>query len=236
MKYLFLCLYDLFLSVRCNTYNHSPVYRKFVHACFIFIFAVSFVTYAQDQIETEIDSINSIDRAESFTKVNTNASIITFNKEKHNTALSRELFNRPLFGKKVYENNIEKTTYKIIDRYKIPYYRLSYIYLDGASLSMEEIENKRKTIMAQYQAGIPFTNLAGQYSMDENANRGGDLGWVTHGDLAKEFEEKVLNNNQTGDIYKVDIPERNWYYVILQTHQPKLIEEIKVLKHTQSIR
>jgi parvulin-like peptidyl-prolyl isomerase len=193
-------------------------------------------TYAQNNVEIEIDSINSLDRAESFTKSYGNASIITFNKEKHNTVLSRELFDKPLFGKKVYENNIEKTTYKIIDRYKIPYYRLSYIFFDGTSLSKNDIENKRKTIMTQYNAGIPFADLASQYSMDQNAKRGGDLGWVTHGDLAKEFEEKVLNENQTSDIYTIDIPERNWYYVILQTHQPKLIEEIKVLKHTQSVR
>jgi parvulin-like peptidyl-prolyl isomerase len=193
-------------------------------------------TYAQNNVEIEIDSINSLDRAESFTKSYGNASIITFNKEKHNTVLSRELFDKPLFGKKVYENNIEKTTYKIIDRYKIPYYRLSYIFFDGTSLSKNDIENKRKTIMTQYNAGIPFADLASQYSVDPNAKRGGDLGWVTHGDLAKEFEEKVLNENQTSDIYTIDIPERNWYYVILQTHQPKLIEEIKVLKHTQSVR
>jgi parvulin-like peptidyl-prolyl isomerase len=202
----------------------------------IFTFTINLVTYAQDQIETEIDSVNSIVRAESFTKSYGNASIITFNKEKHNTLLSRELFDRPLFGKKVYENNIEKTTYKIIDRYKIPYYRLSYIFLDGTSLSKSEIENKRHIIIAQYKAGVPFADLAGLYSMDQNANRGGDLGWVTHGDLAKEFEEKVLTHNQSGEIYTIDIPEKKWYYVILQTHNPKLIEEIKVLKHTQSVR
>lgn len=202
----------------------------------IFIFAFNLVTYAQDNVETEIDSINSLDRAESFTKTYGNATIVTFNKEKHNTSLSRELFDRPLFGKKIYENNIEKTTYKIIDRYKIPFYRLSYIFLDGTSLSKSEIDNKRRMIIAQYKAGVPFADLAGLYSMDQNAKRGGDLGWVTHGDLTKEFEEKVLTDNQTNDIYTVEIPERNWYYVILQTHQPKLIEEIKVLKHTQSVR
>lgn len=196
----------------------------------------NFTTYVQNNVEIEIDSVNFLDRVESFTKSYGNASIITFNKEKHNIVLSRKLFDRPLFGKKGYETNIEKTTYKIIDRYKINYYRLSYIFLDDTSLSKNEIESKRKTIMTQYNAGIPFADLASQYSMVQNTKCGGDLGWVAHGDLAKEFEEKVLNENQTSDIYTVDIPELNWCYVILQTHQPKLIEEIKVLKHTQSVR
>lgn len=206
---------------------------KYIFITFMFI---NFVTYAQSNVEIEIDSINSLDRAENFTKNFGNASIIIFNREKHNTLLSRELFEHPLFGKKVYENNIEKTTYKIIDRYKIPYYRFSYIFLDGTVLSKTEIDNKRKSILAQYNAGIPFADLANQYSMDQNAKRGGDIGWVTHGEMTKEFEEKVLNENNTEEIYTVDISERNWFYVILQTHQPKLIEEIKVLKHTQSVR
>lgn len=203
----------------------------------IFLMFSCLVSYSQEEnLEIEIDSINTIDRAEIFTKTNRNASIIIFNKEKHNTVLSRDLFERPLFGKKVYENNIEKTTYKILDRYEVPYYRLSYIFLDGASLSKNDIDSKRKSIINQYNAGIPFADLASQYSMDQNAKRGGDLGWVTHGDLAKEFEEKVLGNQQVNEIYTVDIPERNWYYVILPTHQPKLIEEIKVLKFTQAVR
>lgn len=195
------------------------------------------LSYSQEEnLEIKIDSINTIDRAEILIKTNKNASIIIFNKEKHNTALSRDLFEKPLFGKKVYENNIEKTTYKILDRYEVPYYRLSYIFFDGASLSKNDIDIKRKNIIAQFKAGIPFADLASQYSMDQNAKRGGDLGWVTHGDLAKEFEEKVLGENQLTDIYTIDIPERNWYYVILPTHQPKLIEEIKVLKFTQAVR
>ena len=203
---------------------------------FILLMLTNLITYSQENADVEIESINSVDRAENFTKTYQNASIIIFNKEKHNTVLSRELFDRPLFGKKVYENNIEKTTYKIIDRYKVPYYRLSYIFLDGATLSKNDIDNKRQSLIAQYKAGIPFADLASQYSMDQNAKRGGDLGWVTYGDLAKEFEEKVLGENQLTDIYTVDIPERNWYYVILPTHQSKLIEEIKVLKFTQAVR
>lgn len=192
--------------------------------------------WSQNLIETEIDSIVSVEQAQTFTKTYKTASVITFNKEKHNTALANELFEKGLGSKKVYENSVEKIIYKIVDRYDVPYYRVSYIYFDGSKLSFEDIEKKRQSIINQYKSGIPFADLANQYSMDHNAKRGGDLGWITHGEVVQEFEEAIFNQHDINSIYTIDLPERNWYYVILQTHTPKMIEEIKVLKYSQAIR
>lgn len=196
----------------------------------------AFGAWSQNLIETEIDSIVSVEQAQTFTKTYKTASVITFNKEKHNTALANELFEKGLGSKKVYENSVEKIIYKIVDRYDVPYYRVSYIYFDGSKLSFEDIENKRQSIINQYKSGIPFADLANQYSMDQNAKRGGDLGWITHGEVVQEFEDAIINNNDINSIYTIDLPERNWYYVILQTHAPKMIEEIKVLKYSQATR
>lgn len=192
--------------------------------------------WSQNLIETEIDSIASVEQAQTFTKTYKTASVITFNKEKHNTALANELFEKGLSGKKVYENSVEKIIYKIVDRYNVPYYRVSYIYFDGTKLSYPDIENKRQSIINQYKSGIPFADLANQFSMDQNAKRGGDLGWITHGEVVEEFENAIINQNEINSIYTIDIPERNWYYVILQTYAPKMIEEIKVLKYSQAAR
>lgn len=216
----------------CNsTQNLNPM-KKILLALMVF----NLFTYAQNSVDIEIDSVNTLEHAQKFIKTYDNASVIVFNKEKHNTSLSKELFDSVLFGKKTYENNVEKTTYKIIDRYQVPFYRVSYIFLDGTKLNEKDIDLKRKSIIAQFNAGIPFADLANQYSMDHNAKRGGDLGWVTHGDLAKEFEDLVLKNNALNEIFTIDIPERGWHYVILPTHDSKLIEEIKVLKHSQSLK
>lgn len=192
--------------------------------------------WSQDLIETEIDSIVSVEQAQNFTKAYKTASIITFNKEKHNTALANELFEKGLGSKTVYENSVEKIIYKIVDRYDVPYYRVSYIYFDGTKLSFQDIEKKRQSVINQYKSGIPFADLANQYSMDQNAKRGGDLGWITHGEVVQDFEEAIFKQHDINSIYTIDLPERNWYYVILQTHAPKMIEEIKVLKYSQAIR
>jgi hypothetical protein len=67
--------------------------------------------------------------------------------------------------------------------------------------------------------------------MDNNANRGGDLGWFSKGTYNEIFENALINNNhQVNDIFTIDIQENNWYYVILKTYDVKLIREIKALK------
>lgn len=206
---------------------------KFILPTLLF---VSLCSWSQDMVETEIDSIVSIEQAQIFTKTYKTASVITFNKEKHNTSLSNELFNKGLGSKKVYENEVEKVIYKVVDRYQVPYYRVSYIYFDGTMMSLNEIDKKRQSVIAQYKSGIPFSDLANQFSMDQNAKRGGDLGWITHGDVVQEFEDAIVNQQELNSIYTLDLPERNWYYIILQTHAPKMIEEIKVLKFTQALK
>ena len=54
--------------------------------------------------------------------------------------------------------------------------------------------------------------------MDENANKGGDTGWFVEGDYQPELENEIINGNHSlDDIFTVDIPEKNKYYVILKT-------------------
>ena len=54
-----------------------------------------FLSFSQDALETELDSISSIEEAKTFAKTHkkTNKSkVFTFNKEKHKTRLADELF------------------------------------------------------------------------------------------------------------------------------------------------
>lgn len=197
------------------------------------LLASTTLCFSQNDFESELDSIQTLDEAKIFVQKNKslNGKVITFNKEKHHTKIADELFSLGKGSKKVYKTDMEKTYYKVIEKNEIPYQRLSYIFLDGKQKSLEEINALRKNIIAKYKNGFRFEDLAKHYSMDSNANRGGDLGWVTQGDLHPDFEEKVLNDSyQTNDLFTVDIPEQQWYYVILKTEDTKYIEEIKVLK------
>lgn len=206
-------------------------------SCFFTIMVCSF-GYSQEVFETELDSIISEHDASEFIQrhKSLDGKLITFNKEKHNTNLARDLFSLGKGTKKVYKTDIDKTYYKLIDRLEIPYHRVSYIFLDGTKKSIEKIEKLQQTIISKYKRGIPFKVLAKQYSMDQNANRGGDLGWFAKGDMVPEFEEQVLSPvHNVNDIFTVDLPSRQWHYVVLKTHDTKMIEEIKVLKVTESI-
>ncbi|WP_299228019.1 peptidylprolyl isomerase [uncultured Psychroserpens sp.] len=197
------------------------------------------ISFAQNNFEKELDSIQTETDAKTYIENNKsiNGKVIVFNKKKHNTRLAQELFRLGNGSKKVYKTDSEKTYYKVIEKNNIPYQRVSYIFLDGNKKSVEDINSLRKSIITKYNDGFRFNDLAKHYSMDDNAKRGGDLGWVTSGDLHPDFEAQVLNDeHDINSIFTVDIPEQKWYYVILKTEATKYIEEIKVLKVSEPIK
>lgn len=202
----------------------------------MFCFTVS--AWAQTSTEKDLIAIENTKQVDSFlqTKKHKGNKIVTFNEEKHKTTLAKELFGMSRGAVKTKENEFEKTFYKVLEKNKTPYYRVSYIYLDGNKRSVEDITNLRSEIVKKYNSGIPFSYLAKQYSMDDYANKGGDLGWFTEGKMPLEFEAEVINGNHTlEDIFTVEIPENKAHYLVLQTHEPKHIAEIKVLKIVEAI-
>ncbi|MEY8849111.1 peptidylprolyl isomerase [Psychroserpens sp. XS_ASV72] len=194
---------------------------------------------AQQDFERELDSIQSESEAQAFIENNKSikGKVIVFNKEKHHTRIADELFRLGKGSKKIYKTDMKKTYYKVIDKNEIPYQRLSYIFFDGKQKSMDEINDLRRKIATKYNEGYRFEDLAKHHSMDHNAKRGGDLGWVTQGDLHPDFEDLVLNSTHPiNEIFEVDIPKQNWHYLVVITEDTKYIEEIKVLKFTETVK
>lgn len=188
---------------------------------------------AQTSTEEELLVIETPEQVETYleTKKSKKNKLITFNEEKHKTVLAKALFKLSVGGTKVNEREFEKTFYKVINKTKKTYHRVAYIYLDGSELSLENINNLRDKIITQYNNGAPFDFLAKQYSMDGNANKGGDLGWFMKGEMHSDFEAEALNeSHDLNDIFTVDIPSEKWYYVVLKSHEAKEISEIEVLK------
>ena len=195
----------------------------------------SIILTAQENFELELDSINDESQATKFLeshKLN-KGQLFVFNKEKHKTQLAKELFSMGKGGSKVISTEIDKTHYKIIDKYEIPYHRYSYVYLDGRNKSVEEMKQQQRNIVSKYNEGFRFKDLAKMYSMDANANRGGDLGWFTKDKSTTELQDSILNENNGQDIFTLDFPDKNAYYVVVRTHPTKYIEEIKVLQVTE---
>jgi len=191
---------------------------------------VSFTIFSQNSITKELDSVNDIELAKEYiNSKNSKANkLITFNQEKHKTSLAKDLFES---GRATAESDIEITHYKVVETNMLLHYRVSFIFSDGKKLSTSEIYDIRNHIMKKHAIGVPFDILAQQYSMDNSARRGGDTGWVTQGKMDPEFENRVINSpNSIGDLFTIDIYDKQWHYVVLKTHDIKYIKEIKVLK------
>jgi parvulin-like peptidyl-prolyl isomerase len=198
----------------------------------IFIGFTSVLT-AQTSTEAELQILKTPKQIENYLEIKNSKKnkLITFNEEKHKTILAKNLFKLHVGATKVNEGEFEKTFYKVINKSKNTYHRVAYIYLDASKYSIPEINNLREKIIAQYNNGASFDFLAKQYSMDSNANKGGDSGWFLKGDMHSDFENEVLNENHSlNDIFTIDIPSEKWYYVVLKTHEAKEISEIDVLK------
>ncbi|SFZ91833.1 PPIC-type PPIASE domain-containing protein [Flaviramulus basaltis] len=198
----------------------------------IFISITSFLN-AQTSTEKELAIIETPEQIKTYldSKKSKKNKLVTFNEEKHKTKLAKALFKLHVGGTETSENEFEKTFYKVVNKTTKTYYRVAYIYLDGSKYDKANIKATRDEIISKCKKGIAFDFLAKQYSMDGSANKGGDLGWFTKGEMHPEFESKVLNNNYgLNDVFTIDIPSKNWYYVVLKTHEPKEISEIEVLK------
>lgn len=202
---------------------------------FTLLLFVPLITFSQQSLEQQLDSIATPDEAKSFIKINksTKGKLFIFNKEKHKTRLANDLFKLPKGEKKVIITDFKKTYYKVINKSDVLHHRVSYIYFDGNKMTLEKINVKRTKIIAQYNDGYKFEALSKLYSMDSGANKGGDLGWFAEGMMHQEFENAVKAHS-TGDIFTIDINDRNWHYIVLKTFDPKPIEEIIVLKFTET--
>ena len=193
--------------------------------------------FGQKSLKKQLDSINTTESAERFLKQfkSRNSKILTFNEEKHKTRLAKEVLKMSKGGTKVFRNEIENVHYKILDKHKITYYRVNYIMLDGRKVSHDKINRLRPMLMHEIRNGTSFKTLASRFSMDRNANQGGDSGWITHGDMLPEFEAQVMNDaHMVDDVFTVDVESNQWYYVVQKSHDKKDITEVKVLKVVES--
>jgi parvulin-like peptidyl-prolyl isomerase len=67
-------------------------------------------------------------------------------------------------------------------------------------------ENLAAEIVKKLEAGTPFGDLSAEYSRAPNAKRGGEIGFVSRGDLPKMFEEEIfrLRAGQVSAVLRTD--------------------------------
>lgn len=191
----------------------------------IFLFLIfCFLSGNAQSIEERLDKVNSIKDAEEFIVDNPDLFSLIFE------AYPEIEDDLPAFYKKLKIGEVfswNGEVYKVLSIGRETAFKVNYIYLDGSKLSMQEINELRSLIIDQYKKGVPFANLAKEFTMDGNTT--GDLKWFTKGMMVPEFEN-AARNHKKGAIYTVDVPGTKWYYVTLKTHYDKNIAQITLLK------
>ena len=152
-----------------------------------------------------------------------------FNKEKHNSSLAAKLF-KTKEGGSITLNRAKKKKLTVIKRTEVEHFRLNYIFFDGSRMDYKVIDNLRDNILVMTKTR-KFEDLAQRYSMDMNKNTGGDSGWFKKRDVPETFKNAALSSMRAAnETFKVDLEQQDWYYLILKSYSPKMIEEILVLE------
>ncbi|HCA89651.1 MAG: molecular chaperone SurA [Legionellaceae bacterium] len=102
----------------------------------------------------------------------------------------------------------------------------------GSSMTTTEAQIQAKNIYQQLKSGKDFSTMAKQYSADmTSAVKGGDLGWVTPGELVPEFEKKMdgLALNQISQPVKSTF---GWH--IIQVLDRKSVNDAASFKRQQA--
>ena len=194
------------------------------------LFLLSSATiFGQPTVRDQFEKITTVPQAQAW--INANAplkgELLNLSLGKDTTLIDKRLLRQ----KKGDIFAVGYTTYKVIEAKDTVDFRANYIFLDGGSLSVSEIDSLKKVIVAKLNAGTPIEQLSDQYTMDGNKTKG-DTGWF-YGEYSfpKEFQDAVETHKQ-GEIFFVDVSEKQWHYIIKKTYDDRRKKDIVVLKAT----
>ena len=182
---------------------------------------------AQETVTEKFQKINTLQQAEQFVKDNPllKPTIFKLSSGKDSSLINKRLLRQnkgDIFS-------VGYVTYKLLDAMDTVNYRASYVFLDGGSLSNSEIDSLKKMIVQKAQSGTPFDQLSDQYTMDGNTTHG-DTDWFFGIYMfPAEFQEAV-KNHKVGDIFFVDVADKQWHYIVKKTHPDREKKEITVLR------
>lgn len=188
---------------------------------------LSLFAVAQPTVTEQFQKINTVAEAEQYIKENASLkpAILKIASGKDSSLIDKRLLRQ----KKGDVFSVGYVTYKVIDMTEDIAFRASYVFLDGSSLSPAEIDSLKKIIAQKAAAGTPMEQLSDQYTMDGNTTHG-DTGWFFGEDqMPKEFQEAIKNHKQ-GEVFFVDVSEKQWHYIVKKTYDDRDKKEMTVLR------
>ncbi len=184
--------------------------------------------FAQATVTDKFQKIGTVQEAQAF--IDANAPLkptLLHLSYAHDSSL---IDKRLLRQKKGDVFSVGYVTYKVLEANETIAYRASYIFLDGSTLSPTQVDSLKKIIVEKASAsGANWDQLSDKYTMDGNTTHG-DTGWF-FGELMmpKEFQDAVAAH-KTGDIFFVDVSDKQWHYIVRKTYDDSDKKEITVLR------
>ena len=185
------------------------------------------VAGAQETVTEKFQKIQTIEQAKQFIAANPQLkpALLNLSAGKDSSLIDKRLLRQ----KQGDIFSVGYVTYKVLEAKDTVDFRASYIFLDGSTLSPREVDSLKKVIVHKASTGTSFEELSDQYTMDGNTTRG-DTDWF-FGEymFPKEFQDAV-QNHKTGEIFFVDVAEKQWHYIVKKTHDDRIKKDIVVLR------
>lgn len=111
------------------------------------------------------------------------------------------------------EDQIKAYQRRLAESAAKPQYQISEVFLDAARVGgMEVATNGASQLIGQMQQGAPFPAVARQFSASATAANGGDVGWVSQGEMPAEVDA-ALEQLRPGQLSR-PIPVKDGVYII----------------------
>jgi parvulin-like peptidyl-prolyl isomerase len=184
-------------------------------------------TFAQATVTDQFKSISTVQQAQAWMDANKQwkPALLHLSAGKDTSLIDKRLLRQSkgdIFS-------VGYVTYKVLEHSETVKYRANYIFLDGGSLSNSQIDSLKKIITDKVKAGADFQQLSDQYTMDGNTTHG-DTGWFFGEEMMpKEFQDAVAAH-QKGDVFFVDVSEKQWHYIVKKTYDDDDKKDITVLR------
>lgn len=192
-----------------------------------FLFFLSTHSFAQLTVTEQFQKITTVPQAQQFIDANKplKPTLLNLSYGKDSSLIEKRLLRQnkgDIFS-------VGYVTYKVLEATETVSYRSNYIFLDGSSLSPQQVDSLKKLVVQKASAGTSFDQLSDQYTMDGNTTHG-DTGWFFGEEMMpKEFQEAV-KNHKLGEIFFVDVSEKQWHYIVKKTYDDQVKKDITVLR------
>ncbi len=198
--------------------------RKSLVALFLL---TSTTLFAQETVTEKFQKIQTVQQAQQFIEANPvlKPALLYLSAGKDTALIDKRLLRQ----KRGDIFSVGYVTYKVLEARDTTDLRASYIFLDGGSLSKSEVDSLKKLIVQKLNAGAKFEQLSDQYTMDGNKTHGDTDWFFGEYSFPKEFQDAVMNH-KLGDIFFVDVPDKEWHYIVKKTFEDRVKKDITVLR------